>query len=249
MAQIVTLHSYRGGTGKSTTVANVALLAAAAGRRVAVVDTDIQTPGLHMFFGMGELSSCRSLADYLVGNCEITDAAADLPAAEASGSLYVVRARSRLNEVNEILMRGYDIGLLSEGFNQLIEDLRLDLVFLDTHTGMGNETAVAIAVSTSLLVITRPDHLIPEAVENISRARRLGHPSTSVVVNMVPEGMAGDTVRLQAEQTYKSPVIATMPYFHEVATLGSNGVFARERPEHSIVTSYQEVANLIIANE
>src|ERR1700721_3088850 len=142
--RIITVHSYRGGTGKSTTVANAALLATAAGRRVAIVDTDIQTPGLHRFFGLGRFAACRSLADYLVGKCEIIEAVGTMPADESGGSLWVVPARSRINEIHT---HGYDIGLLQEGFDQLIEELDLDVVFLDTHSGMANETAVAVAVS------------------------------------------------------------------------------------------------------
>ena len=56
MAQIISIHSFRGGTGKSNTTANIAALLAAGGRRVGVVDTDIQSPGIHVLFrhGRGE---------------------------------------------------------------------------------------------------------------------------------------------------------------------------------------------------
>ena len=246
--RIITVHSYRGGTGTSTTVANAALLATAAGRRVAIVDTDIQTPGLHRFFGLGRFAACRSLADYLVGKCEIIEAVGTMPADESGGSLWVVPARSRINEINEILTHGYDIGLLQEGFDQLIEELDLDVVFLDTHSGMANETAVAVAVSTLLLVITRADHLTSEARENFVLATRLGDSGTSVVVNMVPEGIAADLVCQRAEQVYQSPVIATLPYCPEVAALGTDGLFARHHPEHEIVAAYRAMTATILAD-
>ena len=51
---IVSVHSYRGGTGKSNTTANLAALLALNGRRVGVVDTDIQSPGIHILFGLTE---------------------------------------------------------------------------------------------------------------------------------------------------------------------------------------------------
>jgi len=38
MARIISIHSFRGGTGKSNTTANLAALLAAEGRRVGVVD-------------------------------------------------------------------------------------------------------------------------------------------------------------------------------------------------------------------
>jgi hypothetical protein len=52
-----------------------------------------------------------------------------------------------------------------------------------------------VAVSTSLLVITRADHLTLEARENFVLATRLGDSGTSVVQNMVPEGIAADRRR------------------------------------------------------
>jgi MinD-like ATPase involved in chromosome partitioning or flagellar assembly len=42
MAQVILIHSFRGGTGKSNAAANLAALLAAQGQRVAVIDTDIQ---------------------------------------------------------------------------------------------------------------------------------------------------------------------------------------------------------------
>lgn len=50
---IISIHSFRGGTGKSNTTANVAAVLAGEGRHVAVVDTDVQSPGIHVLFGGG----------------------------------------------------------------------------------------------------------------------------------------------------------------------------------------------------
>ncbi len=54
MSQIISVHSFRGGTGKSNTTANIAALLALEGRRVGVIDTDIQSPGIHILFGLDE---------------------------------------------------------------------------------------------------------------------------------------------------------------------------------------------------
>lgn len=54
MATIVSIHSFRGGTGKSNIAANLSTLLAAEGRRVGVIDTDIQSPGIHVLFGLDE---------------------------------------------------------------------------------------------------------------------------------------------------------------------------------------------------
>jgi len=48
--QIVTFYSYKGGTGRSMALANVAWILAANGRRVLIADWDLESPGLHRFF-------------------------------------------------------------------------------------------------------------------------------------------------------------------------------------------------------
>ena len=65
MSKIISVHSYRGGTGKSNTTANLASIIARDGNRVGIVDTDIQSPGIHVLFGFSESNMDRSLNDYL----------------------------------------------------------------------------------------------------------------------------------------------------------------------------------------
>jgi formylglycine-generating enzyme required for sulfatase activity len=48
--KIVTFYSYKGGTGRSMALANVAFLLAGAGKRVLAVDWDLEAPGLHRYF-------------------------------------------------------------------------------------------------------------------------------------------------------------------------------------------------------
>ncbi len=47
---IVTFYSYKGGTGRTTALANVAWIMATAGKKVLAVDWDLESPGLHKFF-------------------------------------------------------------------------------------------------------------------------------------------------------------------------------------------------------
>ncbi len=48
--RIVTFYSYKGGTGRSMALANVAWLLAMNGQRVLVIDWDLEAPGLHRYF-------------------------------------------------------------------------------------------------------------------------------------------------------------------------------------------------------
>src|SRR6059058_3441452 len=48
--RIVTFYSYKGGTGRSMALANVGWILAAAGKRVLMIDWDLEAPGLHRYF-------------------------------------------------------------------------------------------------------------------------------------------------------------------------------------------------------
>src|SRR5207237_4609277 len=78
MSTIVSIHSYRGGTGKSNLTANLASTIVQQGKRVAVVDTDLQSPGLHVLFGMSQQQIGLTLNDYLYGRCSIEQAVHDV---------------------------------------------------------------------------------------------------------------------------------------------------------------------------
>ena len=80
MSRVVAFHSFRGGTGKSNTTANVAVMAARRGLRVGVIDTDIQSPGIHVLLGIDQAAISRSLNDYLWGRCAIAETAHDVTA-------------------------------------------------------------------------------------------------------------------------------------------------------------------------
>jgi MinD-like ATPase involved in chromosome partitioning or flagellar assembly/predicted acylesterase/phospholipase RssA len=49
-AKIITFYSYKGGTGRSMAVANVAWQLANSGKRVLAIDWDLEAPGLHRYF-------------------------------------------------------------------------------------------------------------------------------------------------------------------------------------------------------
>jgi pYEATS domain-containing protein involved in immunity/TIR domain-containing protein len=48
--RIITFYSYKGGTGRSMALANVAWILASNGRRVLAIDWDLEAPGLHRYF-------------------------------------------------------------------------------------------------------------------------------------------------------------------------------------------------------
>ncbi|MBL6966793.1 MAG: AAA family ATPase, partial [Anaerolineales bacterium] len=129
MAKIIMLHSFRGGTGKTNTSANIGALLAMSGLRVAVVDVDIQSPGIHTLFGVDDKSMGKTLNNYLWGECSIEDAALDVTdqlGEKAEGKFFLIPSSIKASDIARILRDGYTVNLLDEGFKSLQSKLELD---------------------------------------------------------------------------------------------------------------------------
>ncbi len=250
MATIISVHSFRGGTGKSNTTANIVALLAAQGYRVGVIDTDIQSPGIHVLFGLDPGQMARALNDYIWGACEIEEAVYDvtpLLGAPVSGRVFLIPSSVKPGEIARVLHEGYDAGILNDGMQRAIEAFDLDVLLIDTHPGLNEETLLAIAVSDCLLVILRPDQQDYQGTGvTVDVARKLGVPRLMLLVNKVPASFDHDQVRSRVEATYEAPVVAVLPHSDELMALGSAGIFALRHPDHPLAALYRQVAARLI---
>ena len=259
MSKIISVHSFRGGTGKSNTTANLATLMAAEGYRVGVIDTDIQSPGIHVLFGLEEDDMTYSLNDYLWGKCDIQETAYDVTSnlsKDLKGQVIVIPQEKvflipssiKAGEIARVLREGYDVGLLNDGFHKLIYELELDVLMIDTHPGLNEETLLSIAISAALVLIMRPDRqdfLGPGVTVDV--ARKLDVPRMGLVINKVPEVFDFDGLKRQAEELYNCTVAAVLPHSDEMMILASNGVFVMNFPDHPITHKLKRVVGFLLS--
>jgi len=256
LAKIISTHSFRGGTGKSNTTANLAVLVAKAGFRVGVIDTDIQSPGIHVLFRLGENDLRHSLNDYLWGKCRIEEAACDVTT-RAIGNvledsdqprLYVIPSSLRTGEIARILREGYDVARLNDGLQDLLKRLRLHFLFIDTHPGVNEETLLSIAISDLLLLIVRPDQQdFQGTAVTVELARKLEVPQMSILLNKVPPGMDAAALRGQVEAMYNTEVTAILPLSTEMVRMASSNIFCNRYPDHPLTRELTGVAKRIAA--
>jgi septum site-determining protein MinD len=246
MASIISVHSYRGGTGKSNLTANLATIVALGGKRVGIVDTDIQSPGIHILFGLNQRSINRALNDYLWGDCAIEETAYPItpaPVAAQGGSIHLIPSSLNAGEIARVLKEGYDVGLLNDGFQSLIEKLALDYLFIDTHPGLNEETLLSIAISDVMVLILRPDQqdYLGTAV-TVDVARKLGVPQMLLVINKVLPSLNTPELREQVEKSYQCPVAAVFPISEHMLQLGSTGVFCLRFQDHPFTREIWQLA-------
>jgi septum site-determining protein MinD len=251
MGKIVSIHSYRGGTGKSNLTANLATAVALTGRRVGIVDTDIQSPGIHILFGLDDKQVTRALNDYLYGQCKIEETAYHITppeAAAAGGRVYLIPSSLKAGEIARVLKEGYDVERLNDGFEQLLDKLDLDYLFIDTHPGMNEETLLSVAISDVLVLLLRPDRqdFLGTAV-TIEVARRLKVPRMLLVVNKALPSMDLAALRRDVERSFNAELGAVLLLNEEMLRLGSTGIFCLKYPDHPFSKQLKELAAKIIS--
>lgn len=242
MSQIISIHSFRGGTGKSNVTANLAAQVALAGKRVAIVDTDIQSPGIHVLFGLDEKTMQKTLNDYLHGQCSITEAALLVgrdPNAQpgvrqlAEKFLWLVPSSIKTGEISRVLRDGYDVNVLNKGLKTLRKELQLDYLFIDTHPGLNEETLLSIGISDGMVIILRPDQQdFQGTAVTLDVARSLDVPSILLLVNKALSKYDPNQVKAHTEETFQATVAGVLPLSEDMVDMGSADLFSLRFPEH-----------------
>jgi MinD-like ATPase involved in chromosome partitioning or flagellar assembly len=262
MGKIISIHSFRGGTGKSNITANLAALAALQGKRVGVVDTDIQSPGIHVLFGLDETKMGHTLNQFLRGECGIKDVAHPVGAEGQEGvqqltrhTIWLVPSSINGSEISKVVKTGYSVDVLNRGLNALRKELNLDYLFIDTHPGLNEETLLSVALSDTLVVIMRPDQQDYQGtIVTVDIARQLDVPNLFIVVNkslISPElkeyDMLVGNFRNDIEARYNSKVAGILPLSVDMAQNASKDIFALRYPDHAWSKAVREAADIILA--
>lgn len=257
MCKVVSIHSFRGGTGKSNVTANIATTIARSGKRVGIVDTDIQSPGIHVLFGFDETKITYTLNDYLWGRCTIEQAAYDVRQIAKikpkflnfgmNGAIYLIPSSIKTGEISRILREGYDARLLNDGFRNLTQKLKLDYLFIDTHPGINEETLLSIIISDILVVILRPDQQDYQGTAvAVDVARKLDVPKIMLVVNKALPKLNFSALRQQIQSAYSTNVAGVLPVCEEMFNLGSSDIFSLRYPDHAWTKEVNAIAKQIL---
>jgi polysaccharide biosynthesis transport protein len=164
--------STREGEGKSTTVANLAVILARSGRHVILVDLDLRHPRIDSFF---DLDGQPGLTSVAVGEAELGDALCIVdvhpePTVADAGMLEVVRVGVPPPDPGEFLSSGF----VTDALAALAA--RCDVLLIDTPP--------MLAVGDAMTIATRADALI--LVAGLNQVRRASLAETRRVLEACP---------------------------------------------------------------
>ncbi|MGF1494907.1 MAG: MinD/ParA family protein [Microcoleaceae cyanobacterium] len=251
MPKVISVHSYRGGTGKSNFTANLSATIALQGYRVGVVDTDIQSPGIHTLFGLEPEDLKTTMNSYLWGQAPIEEAIYDVSSSirleDDTGKVFLIPSSVKADDISRILSEGYDVKLLNDGLRKFVKEKQLDYLFIDTHPGLSRETFLSIAISHVLILILRPDKQDYQGTAvTLDVAKALKVRKMLLTINKALSSMSFEALKQKAEETYNVPVAGIFPLSEDIVQLASEGVFCDRYPEHIVSQEFQKVAQQLI---
>jgi septum site-determining protein MinD len=246
VVRVVSVHSFRGGTGKSNLTANLAVKLAERGQRVGVIDTDIQSPGIHVLFGLAGRDVTASLNDFLFRAVSIDDVTHDVTPSGVVGRVLLIPSSIQPGEITRVLRDGYDAQRLVQGLRRLVDAATLDCLLIDTHPGLQEETLLSLVIADTVVVVLRPDQQDYEGTAvTLDVAKGLSVPRTVIVVNKCPPALDPMQVRRRVEETYACPVVAVLPHSDAMMTLASGGVFALHYPDDPLTAAFDAVSEYV----
>jgi MinD-like ATPase involved in chromosome partitioning or flagellar assembly len=71
--------------------------------------------------------------------------------------VFLIPSSIKPGEIARVLREGYDAQRLTHGLRQLVDELDLDVLMIDTHPGLNEETLLSLVISHTLLIVMRPD--------------------------------------------------------------------------------------------
>lgn len=255
--KLVAIHSFSTGSGKSLVTANLAAQVAMTGKRVGVVDTDIQSPGIHLHFGLDENKMGKTINDFLHGNATIreigfpigenTDGAKGR-AKLAGKDLWLFPSSTSGRELAQILREGVDFNRLNEGLQTTMSEFNLDYLFIDTHPGLNEETLLSIATSDILVIIFRPDNeSLQGASIIVDRARSLDVPNLLLTVNKALPKYDFVEIKKEFETKFHAPIAGILPFSYDLEENASSDLFSLCYPDHEWSKGLNNVTEAILA--
>ncbi len=179
MTQCIAIHSYKGGTGKTTIAANIAALLVKMRKRVAILDLDVYAPSLHNYF---KINPRKWINDFLDNNADINETIIDITPTlfdekidtnQSIGKLYTGFSNPNRDAIFKFEM-GSGTDYWKKQFRkliflreQIITKLNMDYIIIDTSPGIRHWSINALSIADILILTLKMDDIDIEGTRKL----------------------------------------------------------------------------------
>lgn len=252
----VSVHSFKGGTGKSNISSNTALTLAKRGHNVVLLDFDFRAPSLTALFQMKD-GVKHWLNDWLGQKCEITDALVDL------GSRYGTKGQFQVgftnpsgDAINDMTQHGLDeawqarvLQLVLDAKDTLFERHNVNFLVFDTSPGFALSSINAIVASDHLILVLKADQQDLMGTEQLIKGvydQTLGK-QPELILNKVPISILKskdnyEKLLVDIQKQLGVRIVSVIACFCEVLENLGSQLFVIAKPEHPFTKSIEHLA-------
>ena len=252
MSKIIAVHSYKGGTGKTSMSINLAATFAKQGKKVALLDVDFRAPSLFAVL------KCEKtpiwLNDYLNGKCEVDKTLIDLSARLdetdkfCAGLANPSTAAMRDMTTKDRRWEMRALGRLLDLRKKLFTEQNFDYIIFDTSPGLQYSSLNAIVTADFVVVTTTCDCSDVNGTKRmLADFYKMFEKKTGLVFNKVAGSQKSKNAELfkKVQETYKVPLIGVIPCLCEVVEAEGQCIFPQDRPNHPFTSIIAEIASKI----
>ncbi len=241
MGKTIAIHSYKGGTGKSSIAGNIAAKLAKDGENVCILDFDFRAPSLNILF---KTSPKKWLNEFLEGKCDVNEVIVDLrDRLKTKGGLYLGLANPAYEAMKEMMTkdRKWEMNALHKTLSAktvIYSKIKADYLIFDTSPGVHYSSINALAGSDIIALVMKPDEFDLEGTKEMVRGiyNVLGKKTGLILNKITPEllSMEGGMERLEKRMgnALELPMIGTITWKNDVLAQGGKLIHVLEKPDH-----------------
>lgn len=240
-AQIITITSGKGGVGKTTAVANLAVALASNGSKVVCIDGDIGLRNLDVILGL-ENRIVYDIVDVIEGRCRLKQA---MIRDKKLPDLYLIPA-AQTRDKNAVS---------ASDMNRLAKDLRseCDYVLIDSPAGIERGFKNAIAPADRVLVVTNPEvSAVRDADRVIGILEAEGKGPAALILNRLNPAMVKKNDMLSADDVLDLlaiELIGIVPEDQGVIVGSNRGAPVASDPKSKAGQAFRNIARRITGEE
>lgn len=257
MTKIIAVHSYKGGTGKTSMSVNLAATFAKNGKKVCLFDLDFRAPSLFAILKAQNVESWFN--DYLNNTCEIGTSLIDMSSKiSGGGKFYACLANPSTEAIRDISSKDRKwemraLGRLLALRESLLRDQKFDYLIFDTSPGLQYSSINAIVAADFVVVATTGDRSDVDGTKRmLAELYNLFEKKTGLVLNKVldPSATSRKTeMAAKIKTDYQVPLLGIVPCFCEVLRNEGNLIFVQDKPDHPFTKIVGEMAKKIETND
>jgi MinD-like ATPase involved in chromosome partitioning or flagellar assembly len=224
---LLSFHSYKGGTGKTTFVGNLGVLLAQGGQKVCIIDTDVSGPGIHSLL---DIKYEKTLIDFLQGTCSADDVVYNYD----NSNLFVVPSRACEEDISAFFKTPIDAkNKMMELINAIKNDFAIEHFLFDCSPGINKSSLMTMNIANKVTIISTID------VQDIrgtyilsSMADKLG-TSANLMFNRTPKDKQAeiDIIVKDFSDKLGTNLLGSIPFDESVARTWSRKLAIVDDPD------------------